>query len=313
MGATQAVLMILGDRANLLIVRESFRGTRRYQEFKARLGMSDAVLASRLRDLVEMGVFRTVQYSQRPPRSEYRLTECGADFWPVAVGIWMWERCWGHRAYRLPTMTHLACGQQTAATFGCGGCATTTVTSRGIEVDVAEAADYVAQVPSRRYRRASWRSAESIDLYSEIDPLLGDRWTVATVAAAMIGVDRFADLQRALDISPPLLSKRLVELVNRGVLDKVIVVDGGHHHRYRMRPKGLDLMPIMVANQAWTNRWFPRDGGPLVKIIHSGCRHELVPAWFCAECGKELGRSTMSFDFPTPALSSRAGSGSHSA
>lgn len=297
MGANRAVLMILGDRANLLIVREAFRGTRRYQDFKERLGMSDAVLASRLHDLVDMGVFRTVQYSQHPPRSEYRLTDCGVDFWPVAIGIWMWERRWGHRADgRLPALTHLVCGNLTAATFGCGGCATTRVTASGVDIDVTEAVDYVSNAPIRRYRRASWRPAEGIDLFSEIDPLMGDRWTVATLAATMVGVDRFADLQRALEISPPLLSKRLAELVRREVLEKVMVAAGGHHHRYRLRPKGFDLMPIMVTNYAWTNRWFPVDIRPLVRIIHTACRDELVPAWFCSECGKELGRSTMSFD-----------------
>lgn len=92
--AGQASLILLGDRANLLIVREAFRGTRRYQDFKERLGMSDAVLASRLHDLVDLGVFRTVQYSNRPPRSEYRFTEIGLDFWATAIGIWMWERRW---------------------------------------------------------------------------------------------------------------------------------------------------------------------------------------------------------------------------
>lgn len=295
MGATQALLLILGDRANLLIVRESFRGTRRYQEFKERLGMSDAVLASRLHDLVDLGVFRTVQYSKRPPRSEYRLTECGADFWSIAVGIWMWERRWGHRD-RLPSLTHLACGLETAATFGCGGCATPAVTVRDTDIYVTEAIDYVVPAPIRRYRRASWKPAEDIDLFSEIDPLMGDRWTVATLAAAMLGVDRFADLQRALAISPPLLSKRLAELVSRGVLEKGFVAHGGHHHRYKLRPKGFDLMPIMVANYAWTNRWFPEAGGPSVKINHVGCGDELIPAWFCAECGKELDRTTMSFD-----------------
>ena len=121
----QASLLILGERANLLIVREAFRWTRRYQDFKERLGMSDAVLASRLHDLVDLGVLRTEQYSERPPRFEYRLTECGIDFWKTAIGVWEWERRWSHRINgRLPEFVHLVGGHQATIDFGCGGCST---------------------------------------------------------------------------------------------------------------------------------------------------------------------------------------------
>jgi len=293
----QASLLILGDRANLLIVREAFRWTRRYQDFKERLGMPDAVLASRLHDLVDLGVLRTEQYSERPPRFEYRLTECGIDFWKTAIGVWEWERRWSHRTYgRLPELTHLVGGHQATIDFGCGGCSTSGVTARDLSIDVEHAVETIAKRPLRRYRRASGKPSASIDLHSEIDPLLGDRWTVATLAAALIGVDRFADFQRALDISPPLLSKRLAELVKREVLERVMVADGGHHHRYRLLPKGLDLMPILIANFAWANRWFPVDGGTTVAITHAACRDELIPAWFCSQCGKELERSTITFN-----------------
>jgi len=301
--AGRASLLILGDRANLLIVRESFRQARRYQDFKERLGMSDAVLASRLRDLVDLGVLRTEQYLKRPPRFEYRLTDCGIDFWKTAIGIWSWERRWGRRTRSpLPELTHLDGGHQATVEFGCGGCSTSGVTARDLIVDVRRAVQAVANAPLRRYRRASWKPAASIDLFSEIDPLLGDRWMVATLAATMVGVDRFADLQRALQISPPLLSKRLAELVQHDVLERVMVADGGHHHHYRLLPKGLDLIPILLANFAWANRWFPADGDTVATIIitHAACGDELVPAWFCSQCGKELDRSTMTFDISPP-------------
>ena len=87
--------------------------------------MSDAVLASRLHDLVDLGVLRTEQYSERPPRFEYRLTECGIDFWKTAIGVWEWERRWSHRINgRLPEFVHLVGGHQATIDFGCGGCST---------------------------------------------------------------------------------------------------------------------------------------------------------------------------------------------
>lgn len=305
--ATQAAITVLGDRANLLIVREAFRRTRRYQEFKERLGVSDAVLASRLRDLVNIGIFRTVVYTTRPPRHEYRLTECGIDFWQTALGIWMWERQWGERSYgRFPVMTHLDCGKETTAVFGCARCAKPGVTAGDISVDVAAAIDQVGHTPLLRYRRASWKPAASIDLYSEIDSLVGDRWTVAALSAAMLGVDRFGDLQRALKISPPLLSQRLGDLVERGVVDRVVVPNGGAHHRYRLTAKGMALMPIIVSNYAWATRWFPNDDTPAVPLTHTHCHDEFVPAWFCADCGKPMDRSSMTFDIFPASTPSRA-------
>lgn len=305
--ALQAAITVLGDRANLLIVREAFRRTRRYQEFKERLGVSDAVLASRLRDLVKIGVLRTVAYTDRPPRHEYRLTECGIDFWRTALGIWVWECEWGgERAYgRYPLMTHLDCGNETTAVFGCGRCATPRVPARDIRVDVAAAIDQVGRTPLLRYRRASWKPAPSIDLYSEVDSLMGDRWMVATLTAAMLGVDRFGDLQRALQISPPLLSQRLADLVDLGVVQRVVVPDGGAHRRYRLTTKGLALVPIVVTNYVWANRWFPSDTARPVTITHAGCSDEFVPAWFCADCGNAMDRSSMSFDIYPPSTRSR--------
>jgi DNA-binding HxlR family transcriptional regulator len=306
--AKQAAITVLGDRANLLIIREAFRRTRRYQEFKERLGVSDAVLASRLHDLVDIGVLQTVVYTRRPPRHEYRLTDCGIDFWQTLIGIWMWEKQWGVRAYgRLPVLTHLDCGNETTAVFGCGRCAEPGLRSEDITVDLAAAVEQVGHAPLLRYRRASWKPARSIDLYSEIDSLVGDRWTVATLSAALLGVDRFGDLQRALKISPPLLSQRLSDLVDRRVLERVVVPDAGAHHRYHLTDKGRALMPVIVCNYAWATTWFPSVASPRVPMMHAPCDGEFVPAWFCADCGKPMDRSTMTFDVFPASTPSRTG------
>lgn len=306
-GATQAAITVLGDRANLLIIREAFRRTRRYQEFKERLGVSDAVLAGRLRDLVNTGVLRTVVYTKRPLRHEYRLTDCGIDFWQTAAGIWAWEQRWGVRSYgRHPVMTHLECGKQTTADFGCGRCGEPGLDPEEVSVDVGAAVEQVGHAPLLRYRRASWKPASSIDLYSEIDALVGDRWTVATLSAALLGIDRFGDLQRALKISPPLLSQRLADMVDRQVLDRVVVPDAGAHHRYLLTDKGRALMPVIACNYAWATKWFPSLTSPRVPVMHARCNDEFLPAWFCADCGKAMDRRTMTFDIYPASTPSRA-------
>ena len=80
-------LEVVGERWSLLVIRDAFLGIRRFDEFQRRLGISRNVLAARLSHLVELGVLQRVQYSERPPRSEYRLTQRGLDLLPVIMAM----------------------------------------------------------------------------------------------------------------------------------------------------------------------------------------------------------------------------------
>ena len=103
-------LEVLGERWTLLVVREAFLGTRRFEGFLERLDMARNVLAARLARLVEEGVLEKVRYQERPERHEYRLTQKGLDLWPTIVALLQF----GDRYYAPdgPPMllTHRDCG-----------------------------------------------------------------------------------------------------------------------------------------------------------------------------------------------------------
>jgi DNA-binding HxlR family transcriptional regulator len=80
-------LEVLGERWTLLVIREAFLGTRRFEGFMERLDIARNVLTARLSRLVEEDVLERVPYQERPPRYEYRLTEKGRDLWPVIVAL----------------------------------------------------------------------------------------------------------------------------------------------------------------------------------------------------------------------------------
>jgi DNA-binding HxlR family transcriptional regulator len=80
-------LELLGERWTLLVIREAFLGTRRFEGFLERLDIARNVLSARLARLVEEDVLRKVRYQERPDRFEYRLTEKGLDLWPVIVSL----------------------------------------------------------------------------------------------------------------------------------------------------------------------------------------------------------------------------------
>jgi len=80
----------VGEWWNILILRDAFRGATRFDEFSDSLGVAPNTLTRRLNSLVEDGLLERRQYSDRPPRFEYVLTERGRDFRPVLLALLDW-------------------------------------------------------------------------------------------------------------------------------------------------------------------------------------------------------------------------------
>jgi DNA-binding HxlR family transcriptional regulator len=115
-------LEVVGEWWSLLIVRDAFFGVTRFDEFQRSLGISRNVLHQRLERLVAAGVLAKVPYSERPPRSEYRLTDKGRDLWPVLTAMRQWgDRYASPRGTRLE-LVHKGCGATMEAQFTCASC-----------------------------------------------------------------------------------------------------------------------------------------------------------------------------------------------
>src|SRR4051794_4921023 len=104
-------LSIVGDRWTMLILRDAFRRTRRFEDFQARTGAPRPILAERLKTLVDNGVLERQQYSERPDRYEYRLTEKGLALYPVMVSLLRWGDGWLSDGDDPPVeLRHRGCG-----------------------------------------------------------------------------------------------------------------------------------------------------------------------------------------------------------
>src|ERR1700754_2469876 len=75
---------VVGARSTMLILREALYGTTRFDDFVRRTRSTDAVVASRLKQLTALGVLAKQPYQQagRRTRDEYRLTEMGHELLP---------------------------------------------------------------------------------------------------------------------------------------------------------------------------------------------------------------------------------------
>jgi DNA-binding HxlR family transcriptional regulator len=82
----------VGEWWSILILRESFYGAKRFDEFQQGVdGITPTTLTRRLKSLVDNGLLEKVQYSKRPVRYEYVLTECGKDFYPIMTMLLNWS------------------------------------------------------------------------------------------------------------------------------------------------------------------------------------------------------------------------------
>jgi DNA-binding HxlR family transcriptional regulator len=68
-------LSVVGDRWTLLLLREAFLGTTRFEEFHANTGAARHIVAARLQHLVEHDVLERSRYQDRPERFAYTLTD----------------------------------------------------------------------------------------------------------------------------------------------------------------------------------------------------------------------------------------------
>lgn len=117
-------LSILGDRWTLLIIRNAFMKTRRFDDFQKQLGITRHLLADRLNRLVENNIFTKVLYQEAPKRYEYRLTKAGLELYPVILVLTKWGNAWLNEDNSHPPFqfVHKPCGHVSVPQLVCSEC-----------------------------------------------------------------------------------------------------------------------------------------------------------------------------------------------
>jgi DNA-binding HxlR family transcriptional regulator len=93
------------------------------------------------------------------------------------------------------------------------------------------------------------------DFHAAIE-LIGKRWTGAIVSALGDGPMRFGELGKAVPgLSDRLLSQRLRELEDAGVVERAVEPGTPVKVSYSLSEKGADLGPAMSELRAWARRW----------------------------------------------------------
>jgi DNA-binding HxlR family transcriptional regulator len=113
-------LDVVRTRSAFLVMREAFYGTTRFDDFAARVGLSDPVTASRLKELVDEGLLEREDYREPGSRTRkaYRLTAKGADLFPVLVALMEWGDRWENGGGGVE-LRHRGCGARAHVELRC--------------------------------------------------------------------------------------------------------------------------------------------------------------------------------------------------
>ncbi|GJI96005.1 transcriptional regulator [Duganella caerulea] len=96
---------------------------------------------------------------------------------------------------------------------------------------------------------------------------IGDGWSLLIVRDAFDGLRRFGEFQRSLGLAKNILSTRLRNLVEHGILETVQPDDGGAHLEYQLTGKGRALFPMLVALRQWGEDYFFEQGEAHVRLV----------------------------------------------
>jgi DNA-binding HxlR family transcriptional regulator len=92
--------------------------------------------------------------------------------------------------------------------------------------------------------------------------LLGARWSGAVLRAMFTGSHRFADIAAAIPgISDAMLTRRLRELEEAGLLEREVVPESPVRVEYRLTAMGRDTEPVLNAVIDWSHKWIASPSG----------------------------------------------------
>lgn len=132
-----------------------------------------------------------------------------------------------------------------------------------------------------------WRELKNQDCsVAKSLSVFGDLWTIMILRDCFLGIKNFDGFAKSLGISRSIISNRLANLVNDGILEKFETSSPAASKQYRLSPKGLSLYPIILSIVKWGDANFYQNIDPPITHIHRTCGHKLSPIFCCEECGK---------------------------
>lgn len=286
---------VVGDGWTILILRQAFRGTRRYTDWRNQIRIPELVLADRLKRLTALGVLTRLPVAG-VRNFEYRLSEMGLDLWRVLIAIWAWQETWVPGAKRRRSaLRHHRCGHDTTPILTCSQCGAP-VGPRDTFLAAAPVTSVIGAVKPPRYRRSTVVGLGRDDSLSrQTLEIVGDRWSNLLLGALFTGKHGFDEFQRELGLPPALLSHRLERFGRAGIIRREKFRGNARRRFYRLTEKGLALYPVVSHVVDWGNRWLSADPDSFI-VVHKGCGKPFHPRFSCGACRQPIARHEIALE-----------------
>lgn len=118
---------------------------------------------------------------------------------------------------------------------------------------------------------------------------IGDSWSIMILRDAFAGFTRFDEFQKSSNVAPNILSRRLKELVDDGLLEKVCYSSTPPRYEYHLTPRGRDFRMVLLALAEWGNRHFAPEGRQM-QLVEMATQRHVEPVMVDKATGKRLSR-----------------------
>ncbi|PIF14022.1 winged helix-turn-helix transcriptional regulator [Candidatus Pantoea floridensis] len=116
---------------------------------------------------------------------------------------------------------------------------------------------------------------------------IGDGWSMLIMRDALAGFTRFDEFQKSSGVAPNILSRRLKELVEDGLLQKVCYSTSPARYEYHLTPAGRDFRSVILALAEWGSTHFSPEGRQ-IQLIETATQRPVKMQLVDSENGEPL-------------------------
>jgi DNA-binding HxlR family transcriptional regulator len=120
--------------------------------------------------------------------------------------------------------------------------------------------------------------------------VVGDPWVMLVLREALLGTTRFELFRERLQVADNVLSRRLTQMVDAGLLRRVPYRGKQRtHDEYVITDAGADLLPVLDALAHWGEKYTRPPARHIeMSILHRSADHPTDSATVCSTCGEPL-------------------------
>lgn len=89
---------------------------------------------------------------------------------------------------------------------------------------------------------------------------VGDSWSMLIMRDAFQGMTRFDEFEKSTGIAPNILTRRLADLVDNGMLERRQYILRPARYEYLLTELGRSFRPVLISLMSWGNDHFASEG-----------------------------------------------------